>query len=228
MSAAIDVYWSEIDADDVTLDRLQTLLSSEERAKAARFRLALDRHRYIARHGQLRVLLARYLDCSPGEISFTQNRFGKPMPRQGDVRFSLSNSQGVALYAIARGLEVGCDIERCDPEFAYAPVADRLFSPRERSILDAQAPEQRMITFFRCWTRKEAYAKGRGCGLSLALDLFDALPEGLHESLPAPCDGWSIRSFQPVQGYEAAVAVAGATWSMNLRRCALLEVESRS
>ncbi|MDB5368441.1 MAG: phosphopantetheinyl transferase [Rhodospirillales bacterium] len=228
MSAPIDVYWSEIDADDATLDRLQTLLSSEERAQAARFRHAPDRRRYIVRHGQLRVLLARYLDGAPGDIRFTRNRFGKPMPSQGDVRFSLSNSYGVALYAIARGFEVGCDIERRDPDFAYAPVADRLFSPSERSILGALAPEQRMITFFRCWTRKEAYAKGRGCGLSLALDQFDALPEGLDESLPDPCDGWSVRSFQPVPGYEAAVAAAGAAWSMNLQRCALPEVELRS
>jgi 4'-phosphopantetheinyl transferase len=218
VSTAIDVYWDRIDADEAVIDRLQSLLAPDECAQAAYFRRDEDRRRYVVRHGRLRLLLAQYLDRAPAEIRFGRNEFGKPAPIGSEIRFSLSHSRDVALYAVARGCEIGCDLEWRDPGFAYAPVADSLFSRDERATLRALPPERRRAAFFRCWTRKEAYVKARGQGLSWPLDRLDVLAEAADESAPVQCDGWAIRSLHVLPGYEAAVSAAGIAWSVCVQR----------
>ena len=98
--------------------------------------------------------------------------FGKPCVAEGDLRFSLSHSRGLALYAVARGLEVGCDLEFRDPRLACGRVAERFFSPPELHALRSLPAERWAEGFFNGWTRKEAYVKARGLGLSLPLDSF--------------------------------------------------------
>ncbi len=213
----VEVSWAALDAYGLHLDRLAHVLSAEERERAGRFHAERDRRRYIARRGTLRELLARHLGCTPQEVRFTQNRFGK-LAVDAAVSFNTSHSRGVALYAIAHGREVGCDLQWRDPHYAVGEVAEHVFSPAELRTLRALPPSQQTIGFFNCWTRKEAFLKARGDGLSGRLDSFDvSLLPGEPAALLRGCDGWSVQSLEPMPGYQAAVVAQGNDWTLALR-----------
>jgi 4'-phosphopantetheinyl transferase len=213
--AVVDVYHLALDDTDA-FNRF-AILNDDERARALRFRHARDRDRYVARRAMLREILASYLGRAPEQVEFTPNEFGKLSIAGSDLRFNLSHSHGVALYAIARGFEVGCDIERRDVGFADDQIPEHFFSPKEVRALRALPPEQQTEGFFNCWTRKEAYIKARGYGLSLPLDSFDvSLAPGAPAALQRSCDGWSVKSFEPLPGFQAAVVVEGYDWEMRL------------
>jgi 4'-phosphopantetheinyl transferase len=129
-----------------------------------------------------------------------------------DLRFNLSNSQGVALYAFALGREVGIDIEKIRPEVAFEGIEDRYFSSRERQELRDLPEKLRPEGFFLCWTRKEAYVKARGDGLYLPLDSFDvSLTPGKPAVLNSQDrDRWSIYPLQPLANFVGALVVEGS------------------
>ncbi|HEY0270525.1 MAG TPA: 4'-phosphopantetheinyl transferase superfamily protein [Sphingomonas sp.] len=193
------------------LDALTALLDDEEHARAARFRHARDRDRFIARRGQLRLLLAAEGAGDAGAIRYTRNAHGKPaLADRPDLRFNLSYSGDVALCAVARGVEVGCDIAWRDPALADPRVARRLFAAAEWRALEALPPDRRTEGFFNCWTRKEAFIKALGLGVSHPLGSFAVtLAPGDPARIISGGDGWSIASFAPAPGYQAALAAAG-------------------
>ena len=149
----------------------QSILVSDEFERGARFRSQVDRDRFIGRRAALRLVLSRYLSRPPSDIHFERNRFGKPYVKEHALEFSASHSDGVAIIAIS-DQSVGVDIERVDPTRSERRIADRFFANEERTALndlsDSDFPER----FFACWTRKEAFVKAVGCGLSLDLDRF--------------------------------------------------------
>ena len=215
--AAVDVHWIDLDEPGAGIGAFYDLLDDAERARAARFRFGRDRRRYIVRHGRLRELLGAYLDCAPSSVRLRRDRFGKPSVAAADLRFNVSKSHGLALYAVSRDREVGCDIERRDAGFAADHIAEQFFSTLESHTLRALAPERQTEAFFNCWTRKEAYVKARGDGLTVALDGFDvSLAPGEPAALLRGCDGWSVASFEPASGFQAAVVAAGADCHLNL------------
>ena len=168
-------------------------------------------------------MLARRLGCAPAAVRFSRDAFVKPSLAAGTPRFSLAASRNIALYAIAQDLEVGCDVERRDPRVPAEAIAEQFFSAREVQALRSLPPDRRAAAFFACWTRKEAYVKARGQGLSLPLDSFDAPidPGEPAASFRGGSDGgWSVRSFEPVPGYPAAVVAPGAGWRLSLRQAA--------
>jgi 4'-phosphopantetheinyl transferase len=218
MSASIDVYTMDLDRVDLDPGRLLKLLDTEERRHAERFRTELDRRRFIARRAWLRLLLARYLGASAQALVFDANAFGKPFLRETEIRFNMSRSAGVALVAIAHGRELGCDLEFRDPGFPSEEIAQMFFSAAEVCAFRAVDPALRLEAFFNCWTRKEAYIKARGFGLSLPLDSFEAsLVPASPAALLQNCDGWSVESFEPCAGFQAAVVAEGAGWKLNRR-----------
>ncbi len=217
-TGAVDVYVLNVATARARLGEFWAILSSDERDRAERFRFERDRERFVIRRGTLRELLALYLDEAPGRIRFCVNRFGKLSLPGRRLRFNLSHSHGVALFALAEGREVGCDIERSDPRFAADHIPERLFSAREASTLRALPTALQTAAFFRCWTRKEAYVKARGQGLSIPLDSFDvSLAPGEPATLLRGCEGWSVEAFEPVHDHPAAIVAEGADWQMHLR-----------
>lgn len=149
-------------------------LSPDERARASRFRFERDRRRFVAGRSVLRRELAERLDCTPSEVAFRYGPYGKPAVADGDVVFNVSHSGSAALFAFAAAGELGVDVEllahgRPDDD----GVAERFFSPAEVETLRRQPAAARSETFLRCWTRKEAFVKARGEGLSLPLHDFD-------------------------------------------------------
>jgi 4'-phosphopantetheinyl transferase len=215
---AIHVYVLDVTTARARLGEFWAILSADERERAERFHFERDRERFVIRRGTLRELLALYLGEAPAGIRFCVNRFGKPALPGTRLRFNLSHSHGVALYAFAEGREVGCDIERSDPRFAAEHIPERLFSAREARALRALPARSQTEAFFRGWTRKEAYLKARGLGLSMPLDSFDvSLAPGEPATLLHGCEGWSVEAFEPVPDHPAALVAEGADWQMHLR-----------
>jgi 4'-phosphopantetheinyl transferase len=211
----VDVYCIAHDAPVGALARCATLLDPAERARAARFRFAEHRRRYVVRHGRLRELLGHYLGCAPEAVWLHANGLAKPAVLGSGLRFNLSHAEGFALFAVAWEREVGCDLARRDDKVAAERVAEAFFAPGEVRALRALDPARQTEGFFNCWTRKEAYVKARGGGLSIPLNGFEvSLAPGEPAALLAGCTGWSVRAFEPEPGFQAAVVAQGADWEL--------------
>jgi 4'-phosphopantetheinyl transferase len=211
-----------LDLDAATGEASATdILNEEERARAARFHFERDRHRFMAGRAALRRILAAYLDRSPDDLVFAVGPHGKPALENLGLEFNLSHSGGCGLLAVTRGRRVGVDVERVRADFAGEDIARRFFAPAEVEALAGSAPDQYATGFFRCWTRKEAYVKARGDGLSLALDRFEVpLDQGATRALasclddPSECARWSLREVVPAPGYLGALVVEGDGWTL--------------
>jgi|SRR5208282_4898705 len=223
----VHVWRANLDLDSVELERAQATLTSDERARAARFHFPKDQHCFIAARAALRTILARYIDRTPAQIEFCYGPSGKPeLPPGSDTDglcFNLSHSQGLALYAITRHCEIGVDLEGVRANFAWEEIASRFFAPREVEALRLVPSRSRAEAFFNCWTRKEAFVKARGEGLSFPLDQFEVSvapgePARLLRTMgdPQEASHWSIRELEPSAGYVAAIAVRALGWEIEL------------
>jgi 4'-phosphopantetheinyl transferase len=216
----VHVWRASLDRPEATTDRLFLTLAPDEMRRARRFHFLEDRHHYIAGRGILRALLGAYLGRPPSELSFGYNAFGKPvLAGEPSLRFNLSHSRGLALYAVAWGREVGVDVEHVRPDFAGEAIARRFFSAPEVAALKAVPIELRVVAFFDCWTRKEAYIKARGKGLAIPLDRFDVAltpgtPAAVLDDRDAPEEKgrWTLQGLAPGPGFAGALAVEGAGW----------------
>ena len=209
--------------------RLLETLSTDEVERAERFRFDRDRARFVLARGMLRTLLGRYLDAEPSSLAFSNNDYGKPS-LAGEwagrgVEFNLSHSHEVVLYAFARGRAVGVDVEHVRPELAGEDIAARFFSAPEVEALRGQPADARAWAFFSCWTRKEAYIKARGEGLSHPLDGFAVSVDSEARDVALDVFGdaaeslrWTLISLLPEEGYVAALAAKGTNWQINYWR----------
>lgn len=155
---------------------MRATLSTEEENRAEQFSTGNFRNRYVAGRGILRNILGRYLGESPDRIRFRYGEFGKPeLVDWENLSFNLSHTHDRALYAITAGRRIGVDIE-CLDRPAHSDrlgLAKRFFSQREYYELCQTPGEERDQAFLRCWTRKEAFVKAIGQGLTCPLDQFD-------------------------------------------------------
>lgn len=183
---------------DVDAAALAGVLTEPERQRAARFVFDGDRRRFIAARARLRQLLGERLGVAPASVELVYGAHGKPAlaRRQArDLRFNVSHSGDVAVYAFAEGAEIGTDVEAVRELDDADALAARCFSPGEYQAYRARG-------FFYCWTRKEAYLKALGLGLQQDL-------QGVDTSQPPR--GWCMESFAPAPGYVAAYAVEERT-----------------
>lgn len=199
------------------------ILSEAELQRARRFRFERDYWHFIVAHGLLRVILSRYVNIEPSRLCFCSNLYGKPAlvasSGQAALRFNLSHSDGLALYAIARDREVGIDLERIQTDFAFEQIGEQFLSPREAAELDALPACLRREALYTWWTRKEAFVKARGQGLSLPLDQFSvslapSQPARLYTHEPCQALHWSLQDIMPGFGYVATLAVEGPSWHL--------------
>ena len=193
-----------------------------------RFRFEKDRRRYLIGRGVLRTLLGRYLDLAPQDLRFETAAAGKPhlASGQGQLQFNLAHSGEYVLIATTDGRAVGIDVEEIDDDFDAREVAAHFFSPGERRDLEMLTGRARIEAFFECWTRKEAYVKARGEGLSLPLEQFDVSlrpgePARLIATRPDPAEArrWQLSGLDVADGYKAALAVEGQGWTLRLWDC---------
>ena len=174
------------------------VLSKDERDRANRFLFERDRRRFTIARGRLRQILGLYLQRPPGQIAFSYNGFGKPAAEgSGPLRFNLSHSGDLAVYAFTAGREIGVDIELVKPGFQIEAIPERFFALAEASRLRSLAPAEQLDAFFECWTRKEAYVKARAEGLSIRLDSFEVtLGPGEPAAFLRNAAGFSMASFR--------------------------------
>ncbi len=194
------------------------LLAQEERDRAGRFRLEADRERHIYGRGLLRELAAAYLGCLPGALEFVYTANGKPeltrLPGQRRLGFNLSHSGNRLLLAFAWDREVGVDVELLRTDVEIRQIAERFFSQHEQQTLLSLGKNEQIPAFFRCWTRKEAYVKAVGEGLSLPLSQFDVTlrpgePARLLATRPdlREASRWALWNLDLGADYAAALAV---------------------
>jgi len=212
---------SRDDATDTEVERLRSLLTVVERRRADRFVSKLDQRRFAVGRGRLRVLLGRYLDQSPESIRFAHNPQGKPSLEAGPLRFNLAHSGSLVLFALTLDREVGVDIESIRSDFGGEAIARRFFAPAEVASLLTLPPSDRTLAFFQGWTRKEAYIKAQGQGLSMPLDQFEVeihpdRPARLIATRPDPLEAarWTLVELPTHPGYVAALCVRGQDWTL--------------
>lgn len=217
----VHVWRATLLASAEEVEPLWGLLSGDERQRAQRFRFERDRRRFVVGRGLLRILLARYLRCPPHAVRLSYSAHGKPAVVEPAtlLAFNLAHSHELALYAFAWGRRVGVDVERMRSDLADEQIAQRFFAPGEVAALRCVPPHERTAAFFRCWTRKEAFVKARGEGLSLPLDQFEVSLDPDQATLlctapPEEALRWRLQPLFPDPAYAAALAVEGDGWQL--------------
>jgi len=210
--------------EDTAVSSLRGVLSPDECEKADRFHFRKDRDAFTITRAVLRLLLGQATQRDPLEIRFEHGPQGKPMLPAGfkpDVRFNVSHSNHIALIAIVLEKEVGVDVEFIRSLRGDKDIPERFFSPREVAALRALPEGRQEEAFFACWTRKEAYIKARGGGLSIPLDQFDVslapdAPAALLEVRGDPREArrWGMCELKPGEGYAAAIVCEGRDWEL--------------
>jgi len=198
-----------------------SLLSSDENARANRFHFEKDRRRFTRCRSALREILAAYIAIPALEIRFEYLAAGKPQVAAAQNRcalqFNLSHSGGIALIAVGQEQRLGVDIETIRNDIDTLALAERYFSTRERAALRDQPHHLRLAAFYACWTRKEAFLKATGDGLSFPLADFsvtthpdlDPEIEEIHGD-PAAGTPWALTDLGGIDGYRAALAIEGS------------------
>lgn len=192
-----EIVVARLDAGPDETRSLESCLSSAERERAAKFHFERDRRRFIVARARLREELAARLGISARQVEFAYGDNGKPRLANQALQFSVSHCDDVALFAFSHDAEVGVDIEAIRPVREADAIAVQFFSPLEHAGYAALAPRDRLLGFFRVWTRKEAYVKALGVGFSMALERFD---------LSVAPRGWRLHSFFPLPGFVASLA----------------------
>lgn len=215
----VHIWRSVIDLPDSRIQALEKSLTPDECARADGFRFETHRDRFVAARGLLRAILARYLGTHPGQLRFRYGPYGKPAldgETGENISFNLSHANGLALYALARDREIGIDLEQVRPHSLDQTIAERYFSEQENAMLGVLSVHGRSEPFFRYWTRREAYLKAHGEGLSgfprrpdFSLEGGDPLPLGTKEETHQGGAQWLLRDLDPAPGYVAAIAIEG-------------------
>jgi 4'-phosphopantetheinyl transferase len=207
----------------IALDHIATsvamngMLSADERQRADRFRFNKDRVQFIQSRAALRFILGNYLSIAPNKVEFSYSTYGKPSLANGSspstLQFNLSRRDNLALLAIANNREVGVDVEITRNDLPLAQMAETSFSQPELTTWRNLPPNLRTLGFFNCWTRKEAYIKAHGEGLSFPLKQFDvSLVPGMPARLIEVRNGmddagrWTMNDVPAGDGYVAAIA----------------------
>jgi len=224
----IHIWWASLDEYE---PHYKELLSADERTRAERFRFDKDRDHFIVCRAILRDILGSYLNREPHTLEFSYGKNGKPslngVNESENIDFNLSQSGGQAVYAVTRGRDIGVDIEY----IRYIPdmqdIIERYFSAGEKGVFKSLPEAVRYMTFYKFWTRKEAFIKATGDGLSFPLDKFDVskLSGGSAGQLIVNGDTgvsshWYIQDLNPVSGFAAAVVVKGPAGRIRCRQLA--------
>jgi 4'-phosphopantetheinyl transferase len=195
-------------------------LSEDEKQRASRFHFDRDRTRYVCARGLLRRFLGKELGLPAERIRFRYGPSGKPtlaLDHAGSgIQFNVSHSDGQGLFVLTRGRAVGADLERIRPLRHGRALAERFFADDECAALTPLTGEAWDRAFFRCWTRKEAFIKALGDGLSYPLRAFSV---SVSASEPArlirvdgeagPCERYWLTAIPAGEGFEAAIALEG-------------------
>jgi 4'-phosphopantetheinyl transferase len=214
----VQVWAVQLEASEDRFSQCLSCLSSDEKARAARFHFDEHRRAFILGRSVLRALLGELMETTPGQIQFSYGPKGKPglVDSSSPIRFNASNSGNMAVYAFTEGCDIGIDVEQVRPVPEMDHIAKRFFASAETSELMALSERDRGQAFFNCWTRKEAYIKAVGDGLAVPLDSFHVtLRPGVAAEMLCvagsieAAKGWTMHDFAPAPEFVGAIAYAG-------------------
>lgn len=217
-SGDVHVWRVDLVQPDDIVQKFRATLENEEIFRADRFHFEKDRRAFTVSRGFLRHVIGRYLETKPEAVRFSYGPYGKPVLngeyKDSAVRFNMSHSRAVGLVAVTEGRELGVDVEYIRADFATEDIARRFFSAREVEAFNALPNEEKVAAFFRCWTRKEAYIKAIGRGLSQPLDGFDVtlvpdVPPALLRADDDDASRWSLTDIEVSEDYAAALVIEG-------------------
>jgi 4'-phosphopantetheinyl transferase len=218
-SSDVHVWCAALDQESSVWQKLLETLTPDEQQRADRFHFQKDRDRFIVARGVLRNILSLYLGISPVNLRFLYSKHGKPSLSHETttvpLHFNLSHAHEFALCAVSKTCQVGIDLEYLHHNLASLEIAQGFFSPDEVAMLRSLPENLRTRGFFSCWTRKEAYIKGLGEGLSHPLDSFTVSlipgePAWLHAEDSRQPSNWSLVPIPFKDNYSAALAVKGS------------------
>ncbi|MBI5099965.1 MAG: 4'-phosphopantetheinyl transferase superfamily protein [Nitrospirae bacterium] len=216
----VHVWRASLDIPDEQIEKLIKTLSPDERERSEKYHFRRDRQNYIAARGILRNILAGHLGTEPEKIIFSYSPYGKPFLSDHfsntELSFNLSHAKDLAMYAVTLKRKVGIDIEYSQQEFQWNDIVERFFSPLEKAELLALPEKDRHRAFFTYWTRKEAFLKAKGIGLSTGIKDINVTLKNERSSYLLRSDYalreddyWSLIDLNPGFGYLAALAVEG-------------------
>jgi len=219
-SNEVHVWRVKLDITQLQKESLLGMLTADEVERVGRFRFERDQKQFIAARGMLRQLLGRYLGKPPHELRFEYEANGKPVlvtnAGYQTFRFNLSHSDTFALYAVSRDRNIGIDIERVRKDMDIEQIAQRFFTEYEIRSLERVPEKNRPGVFFQYWTRKEAFLKATGEGISFPMEEFDVSLLSRRVLSPITLVGdkressrWHVQDLFPGDGYVAAIAVEG-------------------
>ena len=194
--------------------RAGAVLTADELDRASSFVHDAHRTRYVLRRLALRELLGRYLHVEPSDVRFVYSDYGKPELPGETLRFNVAHSEDLAVIGLTEHDRLGVDVERVRDLPDIDGVARAVFSDRELEVFDALPDSSKIRAFFDGWTRKEAFVKAVGKGLSQPLKVFDVTLRPGEEARLLELDGstaraatWSLFDVSPMEGWVGAVAV---------------------
>ncbi len=207
------VWYVDTDTAEWPVEDLAALLSQNETTRVDRFKFDHLKRRYTISHGVLRQLLSRYTDTAPNQLQFVHNQNDKPSLACGSVQFNISHSRHETLLAFTATQTIGVDLEIIRENVSCLDIARRFFSAAEVGVLTATPEAEQRSTFFRCWTRKEAYVKARGDGIAASASTFTV---SLEPDRPSLIDGidddidWTLTNLPEIESFKSALCVRGS------------------
>jgi len=216
----VHIWKGRTDDSTLNVDKLHMeILSQEEKKRVSRLISAKDKRRFIVSRSLLRKSLSHYLEAAPSEVRFTYNKYGKPnidpQYHPENIKFNLSHSENLALYAITQNREIGIDVEYIRKVDKADKIVKRFFSKEEGEFYHSQPNKKKNWAFFTLWTRKEAYSKARGMGIGLPTKEFDLqlVPPEINHSNDIRAENkaskWSLINIEVDSDYLAALATEG-------------------
>jgi 4'-phosphopantetheinyl transferase len=217
----------DLEQPDEVVAALATVLADDERERASRFVFPRDRRRFTVTRACLRVLVARCCGARAAAIRFVYSAHGKPALAPAasapPVHFNVSHAADLALIALTRDAPLGIDVEAVRPLPDLLAIASRFFTAGETETIVTAPPQDRELAFFLCWTRKEAFSKALGDGLSLALDRYRVACRPGEPARILEIDGsaaagaeWSVYDLRPAPGFVGAAVMRGAARPLSL------------
>ena len=180
-SKEVHIWYVSLEQLAIHSPYLSQILSKDERARAIKYRFDRDRQEFIVRRSLLRTILSQYLSVEPSRVQFGYGPYGKPhLAGEFDndlLQFNLAHSHELAVYAFTHKRQVGVDLEYIQPLSDIERISSQFFTAQENRKIRELDSSARLLAFYHCWTRKEAYVKAVGTGLTQPLDQFEVSVE---------------------------------------------------
>lgn len=216
----VHIWRIRLEQDETVLQKMHAVLSADERQRALQFKFEKLQKRFVISRGALRDILHRYTGHAAANIVFEYEAHGKPQLaaafKQNGIQFNLSHAENLALCGVAWRRAIGVDVECIRSLHDAERIAQRFFSARENAMFGALPLAEKTAAFYNCWTRKEAFIKALGEGLTHPLHRFDVAfvegePPALLNTRPDPLEAarWTLQALAPGEGYAGAFVVSG-------------------